>query len=604
MAAGVPFSLARRYAEIALAAAVVLIVSMMIVPLPTWALDALLAANIALSVLVLLAALFVRTPLAFGAFPTILLVTTLYRLALNVSSTRLILLQADAGRVIRAFGDFVVQGDYVVGAVVFLVLTLIQFVVVARGSERVAEVGARFTLDAMPGKQLAIDADMRAGLLDARAAAARRAALDRESQFYGSMDGAMKFVKGDAIAGLAITAINIVGGLAIGIVFRDMDAGASLRTYGLLTIGDGLVSQIPSLVISTAAGMVVTRVASEDAEGSLGRDVGTQIFGEPRALAVTAAFAAVLALVPGLPALPFALIAGGLGVVAWQLGRKRPARAARRAEGRAPRASAFSTRVGAALATEIGNPSFEAWLSETADRLHDELGVRLPSVPAEERPELSPSAWELWIEGRRTDAGEGLASLRAAITERTRARADALVGIQETQDELDRLAQKLPALVRTVVPERLPIGRLATLLRALVREGVSIAPLREILEALARDPWPEGDATLRATVRERLAPQLTDALRGSAKKLRLFALDPLLEDALREGRSVGPSLATDLIAAVRASVGEAGIVVTQADVRARLADVMEAELPAVRVISYRELDPKVEVERAGIVGPA
>src|SRR3954453_16251694 len=233
-------------AELPLAALVVGVVAMMIVPLPTWLLDVLLATNLSLSVAILLVVLYVPDALAIATFPTVLLLTTLFRLALNVSSSRLILLQANAGDVIKAFGGFVVRGNYVVGAVVFLILTIIQFVVIAKGSERVAEVGARFVLDAMPGKQMAIDAEVRSGTIDGNEARRRRRLLSRESQFYGSMDGAMKFVKGDVIASLIITVINIGAGLAVGVLQRDMEPAAALRRYGLLTIGDGLVSQIPS----------------------------------------------------------------------------------------------------------------------------------------------------------------------------------------------------------------------------------------------------------------------------------------------------------------------------------------------------------------------
>ncbi|HJL50422.1 MAG TPA: flagellar biosynthesis protein FlhA, partial [Polyangiaceae bacterium LLY-WYZ-15_(1-7)] len=319
MGGAFPVGSARRFADVALAAVVLLVVGMMIVPLPTTILDVLITGNISIAVLMLLVAMYMRDGLHFSAFPTVLLVTTLYRLALNVSSTRLILLQADAGDVIAAFGDFVVRGNYVVGAVVFLILTLIQFLVVAKGSERVAEVGARFTLDAMPGKQMSIDAELRSGALSQDEARRKRRQLQRESQFYGAMDGAMKFVKGDAIAGIVITVINILGGLAIGVGMRDLSATDALATYGLLTIGDGLVSQIPALLISTAAGLVVTRVASEDEDASLGGDVASQIFGDPRALKVAAAFLLVLAIVPGLPAVPFLLLAGLFFVTARRL---------------------------------------------------------------------------------------------------------------------------------------------------------------------------------------------------------------------------------------------------------------------------------------------
>ena len=253
-----------------LALLVISIVAMMIVPLPTWLLDILIATNLSAAVAILLVVLYVPDALAIATFPTLLLLTTLYRLALNVSSARLILLQANAGEIIHAFGSFVVRGNYVVGAVVFLILTVIQFVVIAKGGERVAEVGARFVLDAMPGKQMAIDAELRAGTIDGMEARKRRRSLSRESQFYGSMDGAMKFVKGDVIASLVITAINILGGLAIGVAQRGMPVAGALKRYGLLTIGDGLVSQIPALVLSTAAGVLVTRTASEEPDTPLG----------------------------------------------------------------------------------------------------------------------------------------------------------------------------------------------------------------------------------------------------------------------------------------------------------------------------------------------
>jgi type III secretion protein V len=238
----------------------------------------------------------------------VLLLTTLFRLSLSVASTRLILLQANAGEVIRAFGTFVVRGNYIVGAVVFLVLTLIQFIVIAKGSERVAEVGARFALDAMPGKQMAIDAELRSGTIDGSEARRRRRQLSRESQFYGAMDGAMKFVKGDVVASLVILVVNILGGLGIGVGIKGMSIVDALKRYGLLTIGDGLVTQIPALVLSTAAGVLVTRVASEEADTPLGEELARQLLGVPKALQVAAVFVLLLAAVPGLPAAPFLVI--------------------------------------------------------------------------------------------------------------------------------------------------------------------------------------------------------------------------------------------------------------------------------------------------------
>src|SRR5262249_3698188 len=254
-----------------------------------------------------------------ASYPTILLITTLYRLALDISATRLILLQGDAGDVIRAFGMFVVGGNFVVGAVIFLIITLVQFIVVTKGSERVAEVAARFTLDAMPGKQMSIDADMRSGKIDFEQASKKREVLTRESQFYGAMDGAMKFVKGDAIAGIIITLINIIGGLIIGVAMRGLGLREAVQTYSILTIGNGLVSQIPALLISISAGMVVTRVASEVPDSNLGKDVATQILAQPKAIAIAASFLFILALVPGLPKITLLVIGGLTGAIAYGL---------------------------------------------------------------------------------------------------------------------------------------------------------------------------------------------------------------------------------------------------------------------------------------------
>ncbi|MCS6796951.1 MAG: type III secretion system export apparatus subunit SctV [Myxococcota bacterium] len=418
---------AARWADAALAAFVVVVVGMMILPLPTVLLDVLIAGNVSLAVLILLVALYVREGLAFASFPTILLVTTLYRLALNVSSTRLILLQADAGEVIYAFGNFVVRGNYVVGAVVFLILTLIQFIVIAKGSERVAEVGARFTLDAMPGKQMSIDAELRSGAISQDEARRRRRLLARESQFYGAMDGAMKFVKGDAIAGIVITVVNIVGGLAIGVAMRDMSAVDALETYGLLTIGDGLVSQIPALLISTAAGIVVTRVASEHEEASLGGDVAQQIFGDPRALRVATIFLVVLAIVPGLPALPFLVLAAVLFVVS----RRATARArveaaetpvlgaARQEAVRESRARAqmvplvvpVSVDLGEALGREVlgpdgrGGPLLEEHIPTLREALFLDLGLALPGVRARAVPGLADREYVVAVQ--EVPAGRG-----------------------------------------------------------------------------------------------------------------------------------------------------------------------------------------------------
>ncbi len=302
-----------RIGQVAVPAAIIGIVVMMVVPLPSVLLDLLLVANLSAAVVVLLTAMSVERPLDFSIFPSLLLVATMMRLSLNVSATRLVLLHGFAGKVIESFGHFVIGGSIVVGLVIFLILVVIQFVVITNGASRVAEVAARFTLDAMPGKQMAIDADLSSGLISEDEARTRRREVASEADFYGAMDGASKFVKGDAIAGIIITAINLFGGFIVGVVQRHLSMGEAVETYSLLTVGDGLVSQIPALLISISAGLIVTRAASE---ADLGSDVVSQFGNQERALRIAAVSVAVIAVIPGLPKLPFLLMAVGLWIAA------------------------------------------------------------------------------------------------------------------------------------------------------------------------------------------------------------------------------------------------------------------------------------------------
>jgi flagellar biosynthesis protein FlhA len=318
----------RTAAEAGVVVGIVAVVALLVVPLSPMLLDLLLALSIASSLVVLLVSLNTTNPLEFSVFPAVLLLMTLYRLALNVSSTRLILGDGSAGQVIEAFGAFVVGGNYAVGIVVFLILVAINFIVITKGAGRVAEVAARFTLDAMPGRQMSIDADLSAGLIDDDEARHQREKISREADFYGAMDGAAKFVRGDAIAGLLITAINILGGLFVGVVQRGMPAGAALTEYTLLTVGDGLVTQIPALIVSTAAGIMVTHSAGESRVGAaLLRQVGRH----PKAMWIASGFLATLGLVPGLPFLPFLILSAGGAGLAWGMGRQQQEEA-RRAE--------------------------------------------------------------------------------------------------------------------------------------------------------------------------------------------------------------------------------------------------------------------------------
>ncbi len=636
-------------ADAALALMVIAVVGLMIIPLPTWLLDLLLAANLSLSVGILLVVLYVPNALGIATFPTLLLITTLMRLALNVSSSRLILLQADAGEVIRAFGNFVVRGNYVVGAVVFLILTIIQFVVIAKGSERVAEVAARFTLDAMPGKQMAIDAELRSGGIDGQEAKHRRHQLARESQFYGAMDGAVKFVKGDIIASLLITVINIVGGLAIGITQKNMEAATALKRYGLLTIGDGLVTQIPALVLATAAGILVTRVASEEPDASLGQELASQLFGTPKALRVAGVFVVLLALVPGLPALPFLLIGGLLVIVArvrtTQLRRRheeedqrvaQPRSIARGQRGPAfvPVVTPWAVHVGEELkeliederrGEEVVRPGLRSRVTEVRERLFAELGAPLPPAAVRVSDQLPSrrvvlSVFEVPFRvvdvREEDDAEERLASVERFMTAALRERASDFVGIAETQMLLDQLEQVAPPLPRQVVPKPISLALLADILRRLVEEGVSIRDLRGILEALATAPPTDKDPlSLAEFVRSHLRRATTFQLTGGLPSLAVYLLDPEVEETVRGAvqrtpsgsfLALSPKAARDILTSIRQVVagapppaGHPAVLLTQPDVRRFVRKLVEAEFPEMRVVSYAELMPEISLRPLG-----
>ncbi|MEY4877191.1 MAG: hypothetical protein RL708_2340, partial [Bacteroidota bacterium] len=311
---------ASKKMEVVAAFMVVAIVFMMILPLPIVLVDILIAINISISCILVIISLYLPGPLAFSTFPAVLLLTTLFRLALEVSTTRLILLNGDAGHIVEAFGNFVVGGNLVVGLVIFLILTVVQFLVITKGSERVAEVSARFTLDAMPGKQMSIDNDLRSNVINGDEARKRRNDLAKESQLFGAMDGAMKFVKGDSIAGIIIVAINLLGGVAIGVLQKGLPASEALKKYAILTIGDGLIAQIPAILISLCAGMIITRVSNSSSGGvasetNVGKEILEQVFGQPRSLYIAAATMLMFAAIPGMPWMVFiglALITCGI----------------------------------------------------------------------------------------------------------------------------------------------------------------------------------------------------------------------------------------------------------------------------------------------------
>lgn len=320
-----------KSSDLVLAFIIISIIMMLIFPVSPHVIDILIAVNLTASTCLLFIALYIQKAVQLSIFPSLLLITTMYRLGVNISSTRQILLNANAGRIIWAFGNFVVAGNYVVGGVVFLIITIVQFIVVTKGAERVAEVAARFTLDAMPGKQMSIDADLRSGIIDTNQARELRLALNKESHLYGAMDGAMKFVKGDAIAGIVITVINIIGGLIIGVSMHGMSLPQAAQVYSLLSIGDGLVSQIPSIMIAITAGMVTTRVSSEKKDAHLGKEMAEQILKQPKALMIGGGILLLMAWVPGFPPIPFIVLSvliGAIGFVIFMSSKKTAARAA------------------------------------------------------------------------------------------------------------------------------------------------------------------------------------------------------------------------------------------------------------------------------------
>jgi type III secretion protein V len=621
-----------RHADLVLAAVVVLCVGMLILPLPTLALDLLISLNLAAAVTLLLVVLYVGDALRIATFPTLLLLTTLFRLAIEVSATRLILLNANAGQVIAAFGGFVVAGNLVVGMVVFVILTVIQYVVIAKGAARVAEVGARFTLDAMPGKQMAIDAELRAGYLDHAQATERRATLARESQFFGSMDGAMRFVRGDAVAGIVILLINLGAGLLIGVLQKGMDFGQAVRTYTLLTVGEGLVAQIPALIIATAAGILVTRVSSEEEGAHLGRDIGRQILAQPKALAITAALLVVLAAVPGLPALPFLILAALLGLLAYRLPGKPAAHAGERVrptESRPlldPLAVELSPALAATLLPARGRSRLaDELLPALRERCFAETGIPVPVISVHGPVAgLEADAYVIRLHeipvarGRASAGSSGTAPDPAlAIVEHVhrvlRRHGYRLVGIEETQRLLDSLSRTHPALVREVVPAHVTTAVLADVLQRLAREGISLRHLGEILGAVAKHaPGENEPAVLAERVRAALQRQMTFQYAANDGAVGVYLVDSSIEEVVREAIRDGatgshlalePGLAQDIVAAVgRAVAGVTQpVILTSAAIRRHLRELLEPEHPEVAVLAYPELLPEARLDTLGYI---
>ena len=581
---------------------VIAILMVMVVPLPPLVIDLLLSLSITVAIVILLMSMFVLKPLEFSVFPSVLLTVTLFRLSLNVASTRLILLHGSegtgaAGQVIKAFGTFVVGGNYVVGLVVFTVLTLINFVVITKGATRIAEVAARFTLDAMPGKQMSIDADLNAGLISETDARRRRSEIEREADFYGAMDGASKFVRGDAIAGVVIIFINIVGGLIIGVLQQGMDITDAARNYTLLTIGDGLVTQVPALIISTAAGMLVTRSTSSS---NLGQDITEQLFVQPKAIGTAAAILFFFALIPGMPKVSFLLIAAGAGLLAWRLVRAAPA-VQESAEAEAAPPSAIETvdlllpldpleiEVGYGLIGYVDVAQGGELLQRIKSlrrQLAVEMGFVIPAIHIRDNLQLKPNQYTVILKGVEIARGEllpghwlaltsdktprvkgietkepafGLPAVWIAekekesvqargvvvvdpatvvtthLTEIVKAHADELLGRQEVQSLIDNLAKTYPRVVEELIPKVVSAGTLHRVLQRLLRERISIRDLLTVLETLADyAPLTKNIDILTGYVRQALARTITKQYRDSEGGITVVMLSPEIEDKISQ----------------------------------------------------------------------
>ena len=600
--------------DVIVAISVVSIVGVMILPVPPFILDLLLSFSISLSIVILVSAVYIKKPLDLSVFPTILLMTTLYRLSLNIASTRLILLRGNegidaAGQVIKSFGSFVVGGNYAVGFIIFLILVVINFVVITKGSGRIAEVAARFVLDAMPGKQMAIDADLNAGIINDGEARRRRSLVAQEADFYGAMDGASKFVRGDAIAGVIITGINIVGGFAIGTLQQGMPLTEALKTYTILTIGDGLVAQIPALLISTAAGMVVSRAGSDS---DMGKDISKQLFVNPKVLLTAAGIMAVLGMVPGLPHTPFFLLSAASGGLAYALGQSAVEEKAAEQNVAAPvqepaietfielEPLTFEIGYGLIPLVEGGKAELLSKIKAMRRQLAPDLGFVVPSIHIKDNLQLRPHEYSLLIRGIEVARGEVMIGYHLAVpaanaqriegiptrepafglpafwisdrdeeqarargymvvdpataivthlTELIKTHAWELITRTEVQNLLDRVSKSYPKLVDELVPANLTLGGIQRVLQNLLKERVPINDLITILETLLdHAPATKDPEILTEFVRQALSRFITKQHLASDGGIHVMTLDPRYERALIQAMEAGGAISPEVVA--------------------------------------------------------
>ncbi len=591
-----------RHSDAILVLAVVGILMILFIPIPSQLLDILLILNLCFGLLVLLLCFYVEKPLQFSTFPSLLLIATLFRLSLNIASTRLILNDADAGQVIGAIGEYVVAGNYVIGLIVFLVLIVVQYVVVTNGSQRVAEVAARFTLDSMPGKQMSIDADMNMGIIDEKEAQRRRQEIEKEGNFYGAMDGASKFVKGDAVAGIIIIIINIVGGLTIGIAQLGMSWGSALHTYTLLTVGDGIVTQIPALIISTGTGIIVTRAASD---GNLSQEISSQITAYPKTLLMIIAALGLLLLLPGMPMLPvsIALLAFS-GLAYWAFKKRSQDNVDHDANDQASKdeESIYSKMkvhpYAIELGTELTSRFGEHKKGILFDRIHQfrqenalKTGFVIPSIVVKENPDLEPGRYRFLVNGNKRgesllytdkllainpgnakslkgidakDPSYGLPALWISpededlaisqgytvvdaitvfmthFTEVTNHNLSELLSRAEVDNILNHARQEHKALIDELTPTLLSVGQIRKVLQGLLAEKVSIRNTIRIFEALVDDAKEVQDIPLLIElVRSQLRGEICSDYMDEKGHLTALILDPTLESTLSKSLSDG-----------------------------------------------------------------
>jgi flagellar biosynthesis protein FlhA len=668
---------------------VMTIIAMMVLPLPAFLLDVLFTFNISLSLIILLAVIYVRRALEFAAFPTVLLGATLLRLGLNVASTRIVLINGHtgahaAGHVIAAFGQFVVGGNYAVGMVVFIVLVIINFVVITKGAGRISEVSARFTLDAMPGRQMAIDADLNAGIITQAEAIVRRQEVREEADFYGAMDGASKFVRGDAIAGILIVFINLFGGTIIGAAQHGMSLADAGRTYALLTIGDGLVAQIPALLLSVAVAILVTRVSRSH---DMGQQIMSQVLGQPRALGVTAGILGLLGVIPGMPNLVFLAMALACGVGAYFLSKQRQLQKKAAAAPAAAPVTPLEQRELSwddvepvdLIGLEVGyrliplvdrNQGGELMgrIKGVRKKLSEELGFLVQAVHIRDNLELGPNSYRITILGAPVgesevfpdrelaiNPGQVSGTLPGAVTKdpafgldaiwidksrREQAQAQGytvvdassviathlshllqshaheLLGHEEVQQLLNRLAKTAPKLIEDLVPKLLPMSVVVKVLQYLLLERVPIRNLRTICEALAElAPKTQDPLALVAGVRIALGRSIVQNIGGLRDELPVITLDPGLEQLLQDsmaggGESPGfePSLADRVQTALSDSTrrqeaaGEPAVLLVAPKIRPWVARLMRYSTPTLSVLAYNEIPENRRIRVIAAVG--